>query len=150
MTREIKMDVLLCIVYNGRNYHCCDKIFMGKRDIIIQLIIDEYIIYRKYIKKFENFLNADRGTIINGKWPKWKENKSEGFVWVDEEEIVYVEINNDTIEVYENDKIIFHKKIINPRNQKFIEFVNRRFLLKHICNKYNVPKDIHLHLINFF
>ncbi len=96
------MDVLLCIVYNGRNYHCREDL-MGKRDIIIKLIIDEYIIYRKYIKNFENFLNVDRQH-----WPKWNEHKNKGLIWVDE--VVYIEINKDIIEVYENDKIIYDKK----------------------------------------
>lgn len=76
---------------------------MGKRDIIIKLIIDEYIIYRKYIKNFENFLNVDRQH-----WPKWNEHKNKGLIWVDE--VVYIEINKDIIEVYENDKIIYDKK----------------------------------------
>lgn len=137
------MDVLLCIVYNGRNYHCREDL-MGKRDIIIKLIIDEYIIYRKYIKNFENFLNVDRQH-----WPKWNEHKNKGLIWVDE--VVYIEINKDIIEVYENDKIIYDKKIQKVITPEFIEFINRRFLLEHICNKYNVPKDIQNYLIkNFF
>lgn len=131
----------ICIIvnYNDKKYSC-----EVEDDKIIALLFDEYMIYKNYIKDFLNFLNMRR----NDNWPTWVNGhdnmKCCAKIAVD------VFINQNKIIVfasYEKNKRI---KITNPRNDKFIEFINRRFLLKSICDKYNLPKDLHQYLTKYF
>lgn len=126
--------------------YCCGKKYSCRVDNdyekIIDLIIEEYMIYKDYIKDMLAFLNMKR----NDNWPTWiighdnKCNINIGIDFVIEQKRIYVYI-------YPGSKII---RIQNPRNAKFTDFINRRFLLKNICEKYNLPKDLHAYLVNFF
>ena len=119
---------------------------------IIQLIIKDYMIFKDYIPNsvcFKNFLNVKRCS----NWPEWEighdysncEDRCFSNISI-MNNIIF--INNIIESKVINSKIrITNQKVITP---EFIEFINRRFLLKHICNKYKVPKDIHQHLMGFF
>lgn len=134
----------VCIIvhYNDKKYSC-----EVEDDKIIKLLFDEYMIYmidKNYIKDFLKFLNMKR----NDNWPTWIIGHNSMKCYA--KRAIDAFINQYKIIVYvsyEKDKII---KITNQRNQKFIDFINRRFLLKSICKKYNMPKDIHMYLTNFF
>ena len=140
---------MVCIIVQLENEkYSCEEVD-GYESKIVRLVINEYMIYKDYIKNLHNFLNTKR----NDNWPTW----IIGHVINCANDNGYcVKINKYSIDIGYNSTRINTIKITNPRNpqnpqnNKFIEFINRRFLLKHICNKYNVPKDIHLHLINFF
>jgi hypothetical protein len=136
---------MICVIVNcwEKQYSCQVG---NDYEEIIDLIIEEYIIFKDYIStslNFVKFLNMKR----NDNWPTWiighdyECNINRGIDIFIEQKIIYVYI-------YPGRKIIKIQKVIT---QQFIEFINRRFLLKHICNKYNVPKDIQNYLIkNFF
>ena len=135
---------MICVIVNcwEKQYSCQVG---NDYEEIIDLIIEEYMIVKDYIStslNFVKFLNMKR----NDNWPTWiighddECNINRGIDIFIEQKIIYVYTYPDRKKI----------KIKNPRNQQFIEFINRRFLLKHICNKYNLPKDLHQHLMGFF
>lgn len=133
----------ICVVVNYRNeqYSC-----MVGDDKNIELIIKDYITYKNYIPtslNFLNFLNMKR----NDNSPTWiigHDRDCNNKRGID----IFIKQNTiDILSINQKDKQI---EITNQKNPEFIEFINRRFLLKHICNKYNLPKDLHQHLMGFF
>lgn len=118
---------------------------------IIRLIIDDYMIFKEYIPNslcLKNFLNVERC----GNWPEWKIGHD--YIACNDKYFSNILIMNNIIFVknVHDSKVENNSKTIikNPKNQKFIDFINRRFLLKSICKKYNLPKDIQNYLVNFF
>jgi hypothetical protein len=110
------------------------------------------MIFKDYIPNsvcFKNFLNVKRCS----NWPEWEighdYSKCEDRYYANISIMNNIIFIDNTIESKViNSKIrITNQKVITP---EFIEFINRRFLLKHICNKYKVPKDLHQHLMGFF
>jgi hypothetical protein len=135
--------------YKEKRYYCGYKDgFENWCEEAIRLIIDEFMIYKDYIKNMRIFLNVDRSKKANFDfWPKWKSAEPIIFGL---HQIYWINITTDKISVHRNVPILYEVKITKQKNQQFIEFINRRFLLKHICNKYNLPKDLHQHLMGFF
>ncbi len=145
-------NVFLTVVYRGQYYYCyCRNVADHLKYCadIIDLIIKDYMLYKDYIKDMLAFLNIER----KDDWIKWKTDIDSfhnlsfhisKHINIDDEKIVVV--HGQGIKII--DDIVI--KITNPKNQQFIDFINRRFLLKHICNKYNLPKDLHTYLVNFF
>ena len=145
------MDYYTCVVveYIGKKYVCYERDgFENWCEEAIKLIIDEFMIYKDYIKNMLNFLNIDRSKNFGtGFWPKWILGNDARY---NADRYYFIDIIIDNIivhQVFGVTELIKIQKVITPQ---FIDFVNRRFLLKHICKKHNLPKDLHQHLINFF
>lgn len=143
------MGYYTCVIllYRGEKYFCCHRDgFENWCEKAIRLIIDEFMVYKDYIKNMLQFLNIDRSKNVDADfWPKWDNYgnfESDQFYWID--------ITTDKIYVDRNGDLLYNIKIEKIITPEFIEFINRRYLLKSICKKYNLPKDIHAYLINFF
>ncbi len=137
------------VKYRGKKYICGERDgFENWCEKAIKLIIDEFIIYKDYIKNILNFLNIDRSKNVNADfWPKWKLVK---YTFFNADQFYIIDIHIDNITVHQAFGVTKQVKIQKVITPEFIEFINRRFLLKHICKKHNLPKDLHQHLINFF
>jgi hypothetical protein len=130
-----------CIVVSvGENKYSC-QINDDYNGIIqlIKLIIKEYINYKDYIKDFLSFLNAIKNGWIIGHSRFCISNL--GYT---------IHIRKSKVNVYGSNNMSEEYKIQKVITPEFIEFINRRFLLKYICDKYDVPKDIQNYLVNFF
>ena len=147
-------DLHLTVYYREKRYYYFAKIIdedTNYCDDYIDLIILDYMIYKDYIKDMLAFLNRE----------KEKERSDQGWTIscplynVFTPNCVYKEITISDEKIVIRSKLVFRpiaevleiEKVVTP---EFIEFINRRFLLQHICNKYNLPKDLHAYLINFF
>jgi hypothetical protein len=140
------------ICYKGKYYHCLLKDCMfGSRlspilDYSIDLMLQDFCIYKDYIVNMLNYLNNDMFNCL-GKWYNKK------YEW-----------GPTDIRINITDKKIIIKKtpeywselphvvipIIKKVTPEFHNFINRRFLLPQICKKFNIPKDIHNYLLNLF
>lgn len=140
-------DVHLTVYYRGKSYYYYTR-NIDDHDkycaYVIDLIIRDYIIYKDYIKDMLAFLNRGNeiwttlcNFYIDSRYCMSKD------ITIDDEKIVITEctVLRPKVEVI---------KIKKQKNPQFIDFINRRFLLPHICEKYYVPKDIQQYLINFF
>lgn len=129
-------------------YYTCDRDgFENYVDENIQKLFNDYVLYKSYITDLLKFLNIDR-TDEKSKWPQWK--KINLNLNLAGDNVYFISLDNmyvNRFDICDGPDIEFITDInLNDlkKSEKFTEFLNRKFHLNAIWEKYKVSKDLAL------
>ena len=129
------------LLYKNKTYYTCDRDGFEKYvDINIKRLAESFALYREYIVDILKFLNIDRSD-DNAPWPKWSLNESNSYTG---DNMYFMDLTEDGL-------VVFYRGCPTPqvvnlyrlkRTSEFTNFLNHRFILNKIWQKYNITPDL--------